>query len=163
MTHRCRRAYDHRIKEQIVRTGNPELFPELEIPRRTALSWIRRGVGDVVTVDEEDWQPALRVRVAQLERRVAMLTAVLRLVLALLRVCGFELERARVSGAADKRRLLSAIERARRTMPLSAALRVLRLSAARYHAWVRTDGACTLDDRPAARVRLLRKRRGIWT
>jgi hypothetical protein len=48
MTDRRRRAYDHRIKARIVRTGNPDLFPELEIPRRTALSWIRRGVGDVV-------------------------------------------------------------------------------------------------------------------
>jgi hypothetical protein len=34
-------------------------------------------------------------------------------------------------------------------MPLSAALRVLRLSSARYHGWVRGDGVCTLDDRPS--------------
>jgi putative transposase len=149
MTHCSRRAYDHRIREQVVRSGNPDLFPELEIPRRTALSWIRRGLGDVVTLDHEDWRPATCVRVANLERRVAMLTAVLRLVLALLRVSGFDLERARVPCAADKRRLLSAVERARRTTPLSAALRVLRLSAARYHAWVRADGACALDDRPS--------------
>jgi hypothetical protein len=33
MNHRCRRAYDHRIREQIVRSRNPDLFPELEIPR----------------------------------------------------------------------------------------------------------------------------------
>ena len=149
MTHRSRRAYDHRIREQVVRTGNPDLFPELDIPRRTALSWIRRGLGDVITLDHEDWQPAMCVRVASLERRVAMLAAVMQLLVALLRVSGFELERARVPEAADKRRLLSAIERARRTMPLSAALRVLRLSAARYHAWVRADDACALDDRPS--------------
>jgi hypothetical protein len=142
MTHRSRRAYDHRIREQVVRTGNPDLFPELDIPRRTALSWIRRGLSDVVTLDHEDWQPAMCVRVASLERRVAMLAAVMQLLVALLRVSGFELERARVPDAIDKRRLLDAIARARRIMPLSAALRVLRLSAARYHAWVRADGAC---------------------
>ena len=45
-------VYDHRIREQIVRTGDPDLFPELDIPRKTALSWIRRGMRDVVTVDE---------------------------------------------------------------------------------------------------------------
>ncbi|MFO0570955.1 MAG: hypothetical protein U0263_35300 [Polyangiaceae bacterium] len=33
MLSRSRRTYDHRIKEQIARTGNPDLFPELEIPR----------------------------------------------------------------------------------------------------------------------------------
>jgi len=85
----------------------------------------------------------------KLERRIAILTAVLRLVLALLRVSGLKLELSRVPDAAGKRRLLGAIEHARRSMPLSAALRVLRLSAARYHAWARGDGVCMLDDRPS--------------
>jgi len=149
MNHRHRRAYDHRIRAQIVRTRKPDLFPELKIPRRTALSGIRRGVGDVVTLDDEDLKPGLRVRIANLKRRNAMLTAISRLILALLRVSGVDLARCRVPDAADKRPLLRAVERARRCMPLSAALRVLRLSSARYHAWVRADGACALDDRPS--------------
>jgi hypothetical protein len=38
MPRRSRRAYDHRIiKEQIIRAGNPDLLPELEIPRSTAV------------------------------------------------------------------------------------------------------------------------------
>ena len=53
MTSRPRRTYDHRIKAQIVFTGNPDLFPELEIPRSTVLSWIRRGVWEVVSLDTE--------------------------------------------------------------------------------------------------------------
>jgi putative transposase len=121
----------------------------LEIPRSTAVSWIRRGLGEVVSLDPDGCEPALRNRVDKLEGRVAMLTAVLRLVLALLRVSGFKLELSRVPDAAGKRRLLGAIEHARRSMPLSAALRVLRLSSARYHAWVRGDGVCMLDDRPS--------------
>jgi hypothetical protein len=151
MPRRSSRSYDHRIKEEIIRSGDPGLFPELEIPRSTAASWIRRGLGEVVSLDEGDAGGAavLRDRVAELEQRVAMLTAVLRLVLALLRFSGFTLEIARVPDAADKRRLLRAIERARRSMPLSAALRVLQLSAARYHAWGRADEVCTLDDRPS--------------
>lgn len=36
-------------------------------------------------------EPSLRKRVTKLERRIAMLTAVLRLVLALLRISGFKL------------------------------------------------------------------------
>ncbi len=84
-----------------------------------------------------------------LESRISMLTAVLRLVLALLRISAFKLELQRVTEGAAKKVILSAVERARRSMPLSAALRVLRLSAARYHAWVRADEACGLDDRPS--------------
>jgi hypothetical protein len=103
MSHRSRRAYDHRIKEQIIRAGDPELFPELEIPRSTAVSWIRRGVGEIVSLVQADGgEPALQERIAKLEGRVAMLTAVLRLVLALLRVSGFSLELSRVPDAAGK-------------------------------------------------------------
>jgi len=150
MTSRLRRTYDHRVKEQILRTRNPDLFPELEITRSTAQSWIRRGVGDVVSLDtEHEVEAALRTRVLELEHRTAMLIAVLRLVLALLRVSGFTLEHGRVADERGKRLLLGAVERARQILPLSAALRVLHLSAARYHAWVRGEEACTLDDRPS--------------
>ncbi|MBK7582517.1 MAG: transposase [Myxococcales bacterium] len=135
MASRSRRTYDHRIKEQILHAGNPELFPELEIPRSTAQSWIRRGVGDVVSLEaEHEVEAALRARVLGLEHRTAMLIAVLRLVLALLRVSGFTLERGRVADERGKRLLLGAVEGARKILPLSAALRVLRLSPARYHA-----------------------------
>jgi len=55
MTTRSRRTYDHRVKEQIIRTRNPDLFPELGIPRSTALSWIRRRdeVVDEIGGDDE--------------------------------------------------------------------------------------------------------------
>ena len=143
-----RRTYDHRIKQQVTATGNPDLFPELDIPRATALSWIRRGVGDVVALNEDSGgEAALRARVAELEHRISMLTAVLRLVLALLRVSGFRLELVRLPEATSKRAILSAVERARKVTPLAHALRVLRLSSARYHAWKQAEGSCGLDDR----------------
>jgi hypothetical protein len=149
MPHRSRRVYDHRIKEQIIRAGNPDLLPELEIPRSTAVSWIRRGLGAVVSLDPDGrGEPALRDRVAKLERRIAMLTAVLRLVLALLRVSGFKLELSRVPDAAGKRRLLGAIEHARRSIPLSAALRVVRLSSARSVKWFARRAPAVLQRRP---------------
>ena len=75
MAHVSPRVYDHRIREQVVRTGHPELFPELEIPRKTALSWIRRGMREVVTLDEPGWEPAHHARIAKRKRRVAMLSA----------------------------------------------------------------------------------------
>jgi len=66
----------HKAKEQIIRAGNPDLLPALEIPRSTAVSWIRRRLGEVVSLDPDGCEPALRNRVAKLEGRVAMLTAV---------------------------------------------------------------------------------------
>lgn len=132
------------------RTGNPDLFPELEIPRATVLSWVRRGVRAVLSLDtDREVEAALRARIVRLEHRAAMPIAVLQLVLALLRISGFKLEHCRVADESGKRLLLGALERARKAMPLWAALRALRLSAARYHAWVRAEETCTLDDRPS--------------
>lgn len=84
---------------------------------------------------------------AKLEHRVSMLTSVLRLVLVLLHLSGFKLDHDRVPDAEGKQRLLGAIERARKTMPLAAALRVLGLSAGRYRDWVERQQGCSLDDR----------------
>ena len=41
-TLRTRRTYDHRIREVICETGDPDLFPELKIPRSTIRNWFRR-------------------------------------------------------------------------------------------------------------------------
>ncbi len=38
-----RRVYDHRIREEICRTGDPDLLPEASVLRTTAASWIRRS------------------------------------------------------------------------------------------------------------------------
>ena len=38
------RQYSHKIKRMIVKSKNPNLFPELRIPRSTAYHWIRHGV-----------------------------------------------------------------------------------------------------------------------
>lgn len=148
MTHRERRTYDHRIKSQVVVTGNPSLFPQRAIPRSTAKSWIRRGEREVVSLEhtvETDAQ--LGHRVAKLERRVSMLTAVLRLVLVLLHLSEFKLGFDRVWNAEGKRCLLGAIERARKVMPLTAALRVLGLFVGRYYDWVERQEGSTLEDR----------------
>ena len=78
-----RRRYDHRIRDHVARTGNVGLFPELDIPRSTARSWIRRGPSDVISLqDEQDEMRALRERLARVERRLAGVSAVMTLLLA---------------------------------------------------------------------------------
>jgi hypothetical protein len=48
-TLRTRRSYDRRIREMTWETGNPDLFPELKIPRS--------GVQRDLRVSEEAHQP----------------------------------------------------------------------------------------------------------
>ncbi len=52
--HRSQNSYDHRIKEGISATGNPDLFRELSIPRSTRLTWVGGDVRPVVTSDALD-------------------------------------------------------------------------------------------------------------
>jgi hypothetical protein len=45
----AKRTYDIRVRNAVARSGDPDLFLDLHIPRSTALQWIREGVKEVVT------------------------------------------------------------------------------------------------------------------
>ena len=91
-------------------------------------------------------EPALRLEVLKLRRRVQKLAALLRLALVLLRVSGFTLSGERLPDGPDKLRILRALDQARACIPLRALLRLLRLSPSRFHAWRRRHTVCALDD-----------------
>jgi len=84
----------------------------------------------------------LQAEVLKLRRRVRMLGAIVRLLVALLRALGWRLEQNRLPEAAAKARLLRAIDRAQSALSLRAALRILGLSPSRYHRWRRCERVC---------------------
>ena len=141
------RVYDHRVRELICATGDPSLFPELAIPRSTSAGWLREGAREVVTAEVfSKTDDDLRLENLKLKRRLAVVTAVLRLVVTLLRVFDVRLDGQRLPTGAAKASVLKAVQSASNVMPKTAALRVLRLSPSRYHAWKRAE-QCGLDDR----------------
>ena len=144
----CRRAYDHRIRDLVCEERSPALFAQLGIPRSTTASWIRRGSRPVVTTElfSQDEQ-ALRAKVLKLERRVQLLLSIVRLRFVMVRLFGVRLDSQRVPSGEAKSSILAATERAKKRIPLAVALRVLGLSASRYHTWRRFEQACTLEDR----------------
>src|ERR1700719_4920681 len=73
-------------------------------------------------------------------------TALLRLVLAVLRTSGFRLTEERLPDRRDKMRILRAVDRARAFVPVRTLLRFLRVSPSRFHDWRRRQSACALDD-----------------
>jgi putative transposase len=144
----CHRAYDHRIRDLVCEERDPARFAQLGIPRSTTASWIRRGARPVVTTElfAQDEQ-ALRARVLKLERRVQLLVGIARLLVVMVRLFGFRLDSQRVPTGEAKSSVLDAIARAKKRIPLAVALRVIGLSASRYHAWLRLDQLCSVDDR----------------
>ena len=153
---RGRRSYDHRLRQAICETGDTRMFDSVvSIPRGTAASWLRRGRANIVSLDDGDFEVVeLREQVAKLERQIEKhrtttrkLVAVIRVQRAELEVSGFSLQNQRVPAGMAKARVLAAIKRATKILPLIVVLRLLRLSSARYHAWKRAQKECGLADR----------------
>ena len=127
---------------------NPDLFPELNIPRSTIAGWLRGEFKPAVGSQAiSQTEAELHARLSKLERRVQILLAVVRLLLALVRVSGCRLTGDRLPDGKAKADILRAVDAARKTLPLRAAVRVLGLSLSRYHAWKRAERACDLTDR----------------
>ena len=58
-------------------TGDPDLFPELKIPRSTIRSWLHRGIPDVVTCDSLSAEKTeLLAELRELRHRAAVLGAI---------------------------------------------------------------------------------------
>lgn len=146
----ARKHYDHRIRHAIVATGDPDLFPKLAIPDSTRRSWLTRGVAEVVTLDARDTEIVeLHATVAKLDKKVAMLTAVVRLLVTLVRVAGTTLAETRLPSAAAKRGVLRAVARAEPAIGRAAALRILGLTPARVREWTQRElQVCGLEDAP---------------
>src|ERR1035441_1908368 len=148
-TSQARCAYDHRVREQVVRTGTRCLPKHIRIPRSTVSTWRRRGQRPVVTIEPFDPDRQQLVdTIAKLDRRVRILAAVVRILLALLRASGFTLAGERLPEGAAKAGILRAITSAKPFLPLAMILRIVHIEPGRYHRWNRaTTAVCGLDDR----------------
>ena len=143
---RTRRRYDHRLRGLVHSSGNIGLAIQNGVPRSTAKDWLRRPTPTVVTLDVTAMtEDALREEVVALRQRNDRLIAVLRLLVVLLRISGFTLARCRVADGSKKVLMLRAIENSRASLSLRSALRILKLSSTRYHAWKREE-RCALED-----------------
>ncbi len=83
---RQQQTYDHRLRDLVRTTGDPDILAELGVPRSTALGWLRRDYQPVVTADVLDMDHIqLQAEVLRLRQRNRMLAAIVRLLLALVR------------------------------------------------------------------------------
>ncbi len=143
---RIQHRYDHRLRDLVRSTGDVGHAIRRGVPRSTARGWLTSSCTKVVTIDVVDLDVLrLQQEVLALRKRVERLVAMLRLVVVLLKASGFSLAGARLPDGANKVSLLRAIDRSRSVLSLRVALRVLRLSQARYHSWKR-EGECGLND-----------------
>jgi hypothetical protein len=144
---RLQQRYDHRLRDLVRRTGDVSIATDLGAPRSTARAWLAAAPTVVVSLELADFtESELRQEILKLRQRVDKLAALLRLALALVHASGFSLSRERLPDGPTKLRMLRAVDRARKCLPLRGILRFLHLSPSRFHAWRRRQTACALDD-----------------
>ena len=98
-TARLQQRYDHRLRNLVQRTGDVTVATDLGVPRSTARGWLGTTSTVVIGLDVVDLtEPELRREILKLRRRVQKLTAMLHLVLALLRTSEFSLSGERLPG-----------------------------------------------------------------
>jgi putative transposase len=149
-TRNAPQTYYPRLRSEIWRSGDPWLYPDLPIPRSTRLTWLRRPPPDAIIGAElfHGHSADLHRDLERLQRRLAVLSALVPLLVTLLRVRGADLRGQRLPHGRDKLRILRAVERASVALPRAAVLRVLGLSSSRYHDWLNAAArTCKLDDR----------------
>ena len=86
------RRYDHRLRELVRSTGNIEHALQRGVPRSTARGWLKSTRGDIVTIDVAD-RDVIRLQheVLALRKRIEQPSALLRLLVVLLKMSGLSL------------------------------------------------------------------------
>ncbi len=109
-TTRRQQSYDHRLRDLVRQTRYVTIATDLGVPRSTARGWLTKTTRPVVTLEEpRERVPELQRESLHLRRRVQKLTALLRLVVVVLRVSGFTLIRERLPEGRSKRQILRAV------------------------------------------------------
>ena len=141
------RCYDHRIKQMIADTGNPNLFPQLNIPPSTSREWIKKRTFDVVTLSELNYSnDELATQVSQLKGEIEKLKTMQKLVIFTFRIFGFQLQYQRLPKAENKKLLMEAINAAAKQLSLKDCLDAIGLSLARYRNCLKSNSSCELEN-----------------
>lgn len=107
----AKRTYDIRIRNAVAISQNPDLFPELNIPRSTAREWIRDGAKNVVSIPHFDLSKEnIIVDYAQVKNELHKEQAINRLMRMTQSLSGMPFKYARVASSDLKSKLLEAIE-----------------------------------------------------
>ncbi len=138
-TTRKQKKYDHRLKDVVRASGRTDLARQHGVPESTARRWVSSQRPDVVELQQQ---------LAALEKKTRRPQAIARCALARVTATNANLDHTRIPDGESKQRLMTSIERARSGLPLRKVLKIVGLSASRYHAWKRSQD-CELDDTPS--------------
>ncbi len=126
-----------------------DIASRIGVPRSTIYGWRKQNPSKVVSLKTHDLSiEELESQVLRLSFQVSKLRCILRLLILLLRLSGYRLDNQRFTDPTTKSRIVREVERAGRVIPLRMTLKILRLSASRYHTWKSSCGLAPLTSCP---------------
>ncbi|MGI9460886.1 MAG: hypothetical protein ACR2NF_12875, partial [Pirellulales bacterium] len=115
---RTQNTYDHRLKELVRSTQNITCAVRNGVPRPTARDWLKPPANEVISIDVVQLDAiGLQKEVMRLQARLQKLNALLRFMIAVLKLSGDSLNHERAPDGKQKRHLLRAIARSRPPFP----------------------------------------------
>jgi len=139
--------YDHRLKDMVALSGDIERFARFGIPKSTLRQWLKRGVQNVVSIPELELASSdLVLENLELKHKIESLVAKQDLVSKTLLIFGFQMQYKRLPAKTSKEEIIAAIKSAASIISLTACLDAIGLSAQRYHAWIKRQVTCLLQD-----------------
>ena len=139
------KEHDPWVKDLIALSGKWNLFPELEIPRSTAKSWIEGGYKgfDPKLETFAEHYVKLDHEVDELKRSSFLLNARVKLMTQIQSALGTELNTKKIRSKPIRAKILSMIEQAiQEGIPRSVCLSTSGLTSSRYKRWRREEKKC---------------------
>jgi len=141
------KIHDHRLRNLVYSTQDVSLALDLGVPRSTAYGWIRNEPPEVVTLDDLDFnEQQLRYELLKIQKRCKRLTAIVRLLVVMIRTIGIKIDYSRIPETHRKTKMLHVMESTRAIVPLKSVLKTIGMSSSRYHLWDKKQQCDNLDD-----------------
>lgn len=140
-------SYDPRIKALIARTGRTDLFPNLNIPRTTALYWIKQGfeIEDPILDSLAQTICEMTDRLVETEKFLRESRASLQLLKTVHKILGHRIYFKHIDSKEIRDKILKAIETAMTSARRSVCLEALELSLSRFKRWKREKRGCAVS------------------
>jgi len=104
------KTYDHRLRNLVYSTQDVSLALDLGVPRSTAYGWIRNEPPEVVTLDDLNLnEQQLQYELLKIQRRCKRLTAIVRLLVVMIRTIGIRIDYSRIPETHRKAKMLHVI------------------------------------------------------
>lgn len=125
------KKYDPMIKKMIAESGQPNLFPELNIPRTTALYWISKSKevsNNEISISDHEEFYQLKKEIFQLKAEKELLQKVLKKVLDMKSLQS-------LLGIQKKEYIVNIIDEMRGLLAVKQSLELLQVSSDQYYRW----------------------------